>query len=259
MSGMVDQEPRPQGLRAPYGGDTGQFSIAVDVGAGASMTTLVEVIRGLEDMTDIGLSWGTSLARSAATWDLGYELGQLGLYTVYERAMREGMWPLGLERLRPLESQHGEWLGYEDPELTYLRDVRAQRLLGTPPRVTRLTYENPVELILIASGLMLTGITMAARFVRDLSANLSIGRAEARKAEAEARVAETWADREEAVTAAATTWLSDEARRTATPLPIGEMAAITSNHNFADLRRVIERPVTLELPTGLDRTTGHSA
>lgn len=253
----VDNRPsrRPRGLRVPCSGDTGSFTVRVNVGPEASMSALVEVTRGLEAMTDVGRAWGAALARSAAMWDLNDEMDRNGPRAVVDAARREHLSDMSLRRLhrgpRPWDP---EWFDFESPELAYLRDVRANRLLGHPPRVRALTYANPLELILMGSGLLLAGTIMAGRFARDWSANRRIGQAEARKAEAEARVAESWADREEAVTDAVTTWLSDEARRTATPLPIGDMSAITARHNFADLRRVIERPVSLELPRRLDPT-----
>jgi hypothetical protein len=185
-------------------------------------------------------------------WDISYAVDRNGPGGLLELADREDLasWSPRRWRRHPFE-----WWGWADsPELRHLRDVRASRLAGVPTRVRSLTYENPVELILVGTGLLLTGTIMAARFARDWSANRRISAAEARKAEAEARVAETWAEREEAVTETVTTWLSKEAERSSTPLPIGEMAAITAMHNFANLRRVIERPVTLELPSGLDPT-----
>ena len=249
--------PRPSALRAPYRGDTGSFSIAVDVGGAAQMSSVTDVVLGLQAFTDVGSLWGGSLAKSAAMWDLTEEIerrGPGGLLDAVRDFPEMGALfdPLGVRgriRRHPVEM----WTA-DSPEFIYLRDVRAQLLAGDPIRVRGLRYENPLELILVGSGLMLTGAIMAARLVRDWSANRGIGRAEARKADAEARVSETWAVREEAVTDFVTTWLAGEAKRTSTPLPISEMAAISSMHNFAELRRMIERPVTLELPRGLDPT-----
>lgn len=245
---------RPSGFTAPHQGDTGSFGILIDVGGSAPMSSVTEIVLGLQAFTDIGGRWGTALAKSAAMWDLAGTIERNG--------------PFGLSELLELEQdgfinpkwwpQHRRhspewWLG-DAPELLYLRDVRATRLAGKPIRVQSLTYENPIELTVFGAGLLLLGTVMAARFVRDWSANRQIGRAEARKAEAEARVSETWAEREEAITETMRSWLAREARQTSTPLPIDEMAAVTSMHNFPDLRRVIEHPVVVKLPDGLDPT-----
>lgn len=223
------------------------------------MSAVTGAVLGLQAFTDVGAQWGAALARSAALWDLTEDSEYFGPRSLMELARRERVSfdpRLSLHRWR----RHPEgWWGTETPELLYLRDVRAVRLAGPAIQVRSLKYENPIELILAGAGLMLAGSVMAARFVRDWSANRRIGKAEARKAEAEARVSETWADREEAITETVTTWLAAEARRTSTPLPISEMTAITSMHNFPDLRRLIERPVTLELPKGLDPTEGDEA
>lgn len=115
-------------------------------------------------------------------------------------------------------------------------------LLGQAATVRRLEYSNPIELVLMGSGMLIAGVVVAARLVRDWSTTRRTNEAVAREAEAEARMTE---DR-----ARLYSWMVDEARRGASPMPIGDLVQIVTPPEVKALSRLSQDPVTLELPRG---------
>lgn len=130
----------------------------------------------------------------------------------------------------------------EDPEWKALCDVRARSLLGQAVTIRELRYRNPLELVLMGSEMLLAGVIVASRMVRDWSAARRANLAIAREAEAEARMTE---DR-----ARLYSWLVEEARRGRSPIPIGDLVQMITPAEIKALSRLSQDAVTLELPRG---------
>lgn len=110
---------------------------------------------------------------------------------------------------------------------------------GARTTVVTVRYENPLEVLLIGSGMFIAGVILAARTARDWSAARRTGVATAR--EAEARMTEARADLYE--------HLVNEAKRGQTPVrrrpgsdrdPSGGQV-LESAHRTADFARVARR------------------
>lgn len=213
----------------------------MDLGPNAPIEEVARRIHDLSVLVEVGHGWGVELARTAADWDLSYELRTGGPDAVERLLEAEEMpfparWlPSGSPFLEPVWPRADlEWLA--------LRDLHAESLLGTPTSVQRLEYANPIELILLGSGLLLRGVIIAARLVRDWSAQRRINSATAREAEAQARMTE---DR-----ARLYSWMVDQATSGQSPIPVGDLVQITTPADIRALSRLAEDPVTLELPRG---------
>jgi hypothetical protein len=132
-----------------------------------------------------------------------------------------------------------------------LADLEAPGLAGIPPTVSSAKYENPVEVILGGSGLILAGVATVLRLVRDWSNQKRRGAAEADHAEAVARERHAAADIAHA-RAALTQWLVNEARNGRAGVPIGDLLGAITEADEEALARLSAHRVELMLPPGLD-------
>lgn len=240
---MVDPPgaSRPPGLRPPHSGDTASLTIAVDIGPLVSADRLATTVADLAALVDVGARWGIELARTAAEWDIVSDLGERGPGALGRALRNEGL-SHGLQRRWLDLPWEVDWPGGH-PEFGTLRDVHADRLLGRHPTVVRLCYENPVELILAGSGMLIAGVMYAARMARDWSAQRRAAEAIAREAEAEADMTEARSELYR--------WMVREARRGRAPIPIGDLVRVVTPAEVKALNRLSDSPITLELPRGM--------
>jgi hypothetical protein len=117
--------------------------------------------------------------------------------------------------------------------------------------VSSARYENPVEVILGGSGLVLAGVATILRLVRDWSNRKRQGAAEADQAEAAARERHAAADLAEA-RVVLSKWLVDEARDGRAGVPIGDLLGATTDADEKAIARLSKHRVELGLPPGLD-------
>lgn len=142
-------------------------------------------------------------------------------------------------RRPPWEWEPGDQIAWRT-----LRDLRARNLLGGRITVQHVTYENPLEVVLLGSGMVIAGVVLAARTLRDWSSTRRIGEATAREAEAEARMTEARADLYEHLVA--------QAREAQVPVPVADLVQIVTPPEIKALNRLAERPIALELPGRAD-------
>lgn len=239
----------PTGLQAPAGGDLVAFAWRANLGEGVRVGDLADHFHDLDTAVGIGEQWGLVLARAASRAALINQVTRQGPGAV-EVAARE----LGYRgrEVRYLE----EWLmgeppwrrppfGYLDPWglLSAIADTRAPDILGTPTRVIRAQYNNPVEVVLTGSGFLILGTIYIARLVRDWSHIRRAGQGQAREAEASARRAEASADLYE--------WLVDEAKAGRLRVPPGDLLNGVPPGGLPALTRLAGSEVTLDLPQNL--------
>lgn len=242
---------RPPGLRWPDHGDTVSLTIRVDLGPRVPMFRLADCVSDLASVTELGSKWGELLAESAAGWDIA-NLARRGDRHGLEFLLREELYDLHFEEVHEL--LYGgpppyRWLLAGHPVWGLLQAQRAGDIRGQATRPTRLTYENPLELILCGTGALLMGAVMAARLVRDWSSQRRIAAAAATQAEAEARKAEAEADRAE-TTADFARWMADEAKAGRGGLPQMELLKAITPGEARAIERLAEQDVQLSIPPG---------
>jgi hypothetical protein len=233
---------RPRGLRPPENGDTTRLVISVDLGRDRGLDDVALYLSDLATLVDVGHRWGIELSRAAVDWESAPALRdpERG-YDVGRALLGEGFDVPGDRRSR---IPPWEWAWGDDIQWRTLRDLRARQLLGDRTTVLAVRYENPLEVILAGSGMLIAGVILAARTIRDWSNTRRVGSATAREAEAEARLTEARADLYE--------HLVNETKRGQTPVPVGDLVQIVTPPEIKSLNRLAERPIALELPRGTD-------
>lgn len=223
----------------------------VDVGAGARVGELADLLHDLDATVMVGERWGMTLARAAARYQLVYEVGRRGPEALIESARQ-----LGLDERDALDVERwhfeGPWrywrrarpfLGPEEL-FRWLADVRAPDLLGSPVQVQHAEYRNPLEVMLTGSGFLILGTIYALRMVRDWSNKRREGAAAAREAEAAARRQAAGADLME--------WLVEEAKAGRLHVPPGDLLGAVTAAEGEAMRRLAAEDVQLQLPPGTD-------
>jgi len=256
----------PPGLRAPAGGEPISITWRAQIGSGARVGDLAAHLQDLETAVLLGERWGTALARAAAYQQLLNRIFREGPRAIEQLADRLGYPARDLFELD--EWLHsGRWPGppfrrpgrapYGDPTtvLQALADIDMPGLLGSRPRVRHASYENPLELILTASGFAIAGVVAVLRLARDWSNTRRLGAAEADQAEADARTRHARADGEE-TRGDLTQWLVNEAKAGRVAIPIGELLGAVGPSDDAALRRLADHPLELEAPAELDPPAG---
>jgi hypothetical protein len=249
----MDPSRLPPSLRVPAAGDLVSATWRADIGAGARLNELADVLRDLDMVIGVGERWGTTLARAAAQYQLVYEIEGRGPRALIEAARQIGLasdvvdvgrwffddW-LWSRRGRP-----GRPVFWSPDDLVRMvADARTPELLGSPMYAGQVEYRNPLEVILSGSGFLILGTTYALRMVRDWSNTRRQGSAMADEAAANARRHLAQADLME--------WLVDEAKAGRLHVAPGDLLnGVTPAENEA-MSRLAEREVQLQLPPGTD-------
>jgi hypothetical protein len=244
---MSPASDRPFDFRSPYAGDLAEVTIRSDIGAGAALDVVAARLDDLAVLVGLGERWGFELARAAAGWDLHNNLlsspDDLG---VLEEAERLGFGRFDVRGAFPWGRGWPYGVVGRDPVPT-IADVRAVDLFGSPVRVVRIEYANPLELILVGSGMLLTGVILTARLVRDWSNKRAADGTVVREARAEASITEARADLYR--------WLVDETKAGRAPMPVGELVSTVTPSEIKALNRVADSPVVITVPGGSEPPT----
>jgi len=181
---------------------------------------LADVSRRLDDLTslvEIGSRWAARMHEAEGRLPSESELPEIALR---------------LER-----SDNGTLLFWA------VADWRAVHTLAPPLTVSRVSYSNPLEVVLAGSVFILHGVTLAARLVRDWSATRRVNAAKAQEAEAEARMTDARADLYE--------WLVAQAKtQGGGAVPAEELVRMTTNADLKVLNRIAEDPVSVSEAAG---------
>ena len=231
-----------------------ELTISLDLGPRQDVADLAGRVSDLSVLTDVGSRWGIELSRIYAATEADAPGISSLLSSIDNEASREWLESVDVRRwLRPPGVPDEWWVAYRgdpvrainrfDIELRAMRDL-AVPFFGNPIRVSTLRYENPLELVVVGSGFMIAGLTLAARTVRDWSNAKRVRRAQAREAEAEARMTEARADLYR--------HLVNEAIQGRATIPVGDLVQIVTPAEVKALNRIAEAPVTLQLPPGAD-------
>ena len=228
-----------------------------NVGAGARVGELADLLRDLDTTITVGERWGTTLARTAAQYQLMDEVGRDGPEALVgaarqfglderdvfdvERWLFEGPWWRFARRGRRL------FLGPEEV-VRGLADLRAPDLLGLPVQVQHVEYRNPLEVVLTGSGFLILGTIYVLRMVRDWSNKRREGAAVAREAEATARRQTAGADLME--------WLVEETKAGRLHVPPGDLLSAVTAAESEAIGRLSAEDVQLQLPPGSDPAAG---
>jgi hypothetical protein len=223
-----------------------------DVGAGARVGELADVLHDLDVTIKAGERWGVALARAAAQYQLMYEVGRRGPEALIESARQLGF---GERDVADVEHWYfeGPWRSWRrgrrpslGPEelVRRLADVRTPDLLGSPVQVQHAEYRNPLEVVLTGSGFVIFGTIYVLRMVRDWSNKRREGAAAARETEAAARRQAAGADLME--------WLVDEAKAGRLHVPPGDLLNVVTPAEGEAMRRLAVEDVQLQLPPGTD-------
>jgi len=223
-----------------------------DVGAGARVGEIADVLHDLDTTILVGERWGMALARAAAQYQLLYEVERRGPEALIESARQLGLDErdaIDVERWffeRPWRYwQRGRrpFLGPEEL-VRGLADVRTPDLLGSPVQVQHAEYRNPLEVVLTGSGFLILGTIYALRLVRDWSSKRREGAAAAQEAEAAARRQAAGADLME--------WLVEEAKAGRLHVPPGDLLSAVTAAESEAMRRLAAEDIQLQLPPGTD-------
>jgi len=259
---MDPRNDLPPGLRPPAGGEFFTVTWRADLGSRARLGDLALRLRDLSTAVQLGERWGTQLARAAAYQELVNRIDKEGPRAIDYVAERLGYRPRDLADLH--EWVHfGGWprgprwrpghFHFGDPAtlLQAVADMELPDVLGQPPRAERVAYENPLEVVLGGSGLLLAGVASVLRLIRDWSNTRRQGAAEAHSAEAGARERDAKADQCEA-RADLVRWLVDEATAGRVAIPVGDLLDVVTQDDETALQRLAGDQVELQLPSGLD-------
>lgn len=251
MEGAEDLDV--QALRPPAGGDLVSVTWRADLGPGARVGDLADRLRDLDTAVNVGERWGTVLARTAAQYELMYEVGRRGPEALIESARQ-----LGFDAREAFDIERsyfeGPWwrlrgrrrapFAGPDELIRGLADLRAPALLGSPVHAQHAEYRNPLELVLTGSGFLILGTIYALRMVRDWSNKRREGAAAARNAEATARQKAAGADLME--------WLVEETKAGRLHVPPGDLLSVVSALDGQALHRLAANDTDLQLPQGID-------
>lgn len=261
MPAMVDPgRDLPPDLRPPFAGDRVSVTFRAEVG---TLARAGEVARHLEDLDTVistGERWGGRIARAAAYRGLVDGIVRRGPGEVEEAALQSGFRPRDLAAVE--EWIHTGWwpwrpgqVPYRDPAefVQALADYRVPEQLGTPVRLRRVTYQNPLEVVLTGSGFLIAGAIYVLRMIRDWSSNRRMAAAAAEQAEAAADVARAQAAQTR-TEGDILRWFADEARAGRWHVPPGELLDLVRREDITAMERLSATPVQLDLPRGLDNT-----
>jgi hypothetical protein len=244
----------PPGLRPPAEGDLVSLTWSADVGSDARVGNLGDLFQDLDvAVNGVGERWGTAFARMAAEHELMYSMSRQGPEALVELATEFGLatpdvhdierwyfeapwWSAERRRQPPFVGPHAM--------VRMLADTRTLQLMGTPVRVRRASYENPLEVVLTGSGFLMLGAVWVLRMVRDWSSMRRRGAAEAQQAEASARQRSANADLFE--------WLVEETKAGRLHVPPGDLLSALTASDGEALRRLAKQDIQIELPPGVE-------
>lgn len=153
-----------------------------------------------------------------------------------------------------------QWRGYGHAEalveipavLHKYADVALPELLRPPVRVDRLTYQNPVEWLIVgAAGFTLYATVQVLRMARDWNSRRRVGSATADIAEAGARIEMARADMAE--------WMAGEVVAGRFNVPPSELLKLVQPTDLNAVSAALGSEAALELPPGLSSLFGESS
>lgn len=249
---MDDRSRLPRGLQPPAYGDTVTVGWRADLGREARVGDVGNHLHDLQVAIDLGERWGTLLATAAAVL----------LFEEQVRGAGPGFLSRELDQwnIDPRVAMHieewvltGEWprrrdlgrFAVEGPlnVVRLISNRRVPELLGEPATAQHVEYRNPVEVVLIGSGLLLLGTVKVLRLIRDWSTDRRTSAARADVADA---VARTYKSR-----ARLADYLVREAIQGREHVPVGDLLGVTTAVDLDAVERLTSTDVRLELPPGL--------
>ncbi|MCG6493601.1 hypothetical protein [Kitasatospora sp. A2-31] len=215
---MDENVELPQALRPPAGGEPVEFIWKTQIGPNASIGELAMRLKDLETAVQLGARWGLATALAASRWQLSQKLSS---------DMRKG---------RTSGAGLGEIFSAWTPLLVRERsaDLKVLNDLGSPIRVRKISYGNPLQDYLDGSGYYVAGAIAVLRMVRDWS---GIRRARDLKIERDEILNE------------ALKWLVSQKQN---PVPPGDLLALIREDDASALDRLAADEVDLELPADID-------
>jgi hypothetical protein len=223
-----------------------------DVGAGARVGELADLLHDLDTTIKVGERWGVALARTAAQYQLMSEVRRGGPEVLIESARQLGFDEAALDEFVHwyfegwIPWRRGRPSSFPGPEELVRRfaDLRTPDLLGSSVQVQNAEYRNPLEVVLEGSGFLILGTIYALRIVRDWSNRRREGAAAAHEAEATARRQAAGADLME--------WFVEEAKAGRLHVPPGDLLSVVTPADGEAMRRLAAEDVQLQLPPGTD-------
>jgi len=239
-------------------GDELTIAYSSDLGPLARVGDVARKLEDLEDAIRVGEQWGVIIARSSSLQGLLNLINRRGPETIEGAALRSGLTARDIDAID--EWLHGRYIRwgpagfpFRDPAalIQAIADYQAADRLGTPVRLLRLNYQNPLVVDLTGSGFLIAGVIYVLRMIRDWSASRRTAEATANRAqavadEARARANAAWSQ------ADILRWFADEARAGRWHVPPGDLLGIVRSEDLDAMNRLAATEVTLSLPQGLD-------
>ncbi len=242
----------PEYYRPPVGGDLYAIRWQADLGPGAPVGDIADYIDAFQTILDLGERWGIVMAEEAAVRSLMAELyaasdsTEPNLRPLYDDMPWRDEKRLFATVSAMLSRRFGEHdeLNFDAPDA--LREVASRavpRLIGPPPQTAQLTYQNPIEIILVGGAFGFFGIIQLLRIVRDWKPRRRQGEAAASIAEDEARAAKSRADVVE--------YLGQEIVAGRLHVPASQLGAMITRGDMAAIAKLAGPEPELELPSNV--------
>jgi len=234
-------------------GEEHQFRLTVDLGLGASPDRIASCMDAIRDLVDLGDRWAIVIAREAAARALLAELMAASepslepLKDVLDPADEKLAWSAVKMIHRFGNVEQSEPLFPLPPILDKYADAALPDLLRPSIRAVEVSYQNPIGLLLLGGGIVVTATVQVLQIARDWNARKRTGNAAATGAEAQARQEIARADIME--------YLAAEITAGRLKVPPSELGKLLTP---ADLKGMsaLGPEVKLELPPGLSHLVG---
>lgn len=216
-----------------------------------------EYFRAFAQAMDLADRWALVAANDGANRAFTYALSGVEMTDLFKTLTEEGYDIGSLEKpLYAMRQDINSRLKYENalddlPVLPLIESISASsipNLLGPPPSLRRISYENPVEIIIGGIAFGLWGVVSVFRLVRSWSSRRRTERAAASIAEAEARIAMKRADIVE--------YLADEVKAGRLQIAPADLVKLVQQADLEALSKLAAADVTLELPSAIGHLVG---
>jgi hypothetical protein len=203
----------------------------------------------VRDVLDLGDRWAIILAHDAAARALVAELMSSDAPSL--EPLRDVLDPsdekqveFAVQQIHLFFKNFGEQGFIDLPSiLGKYADAALPELLRPAIRAEEISYRNPIELILLGSGVAVLAAVQAFRLVRDWNSRKQIGQAAAKTAEAQARIDVARADIVE--------YFAGEVTAGRVQVKPSEFAKLATPTDLKALSALVGAETTLELPRGL--------